>query len=283
MNIKITFFLALSITALSGCMNNPTPAPIEYGSSSPKPSGESDSGEIIEKPIVHETVKWGENPPQSVQPSEIQTQEEPIKEVCANIPADHEVIEGETIETIAQKYCVDKTEIISANKLKPPFVLEELQILQIPEKKTLKPVENTVMPLTPETNLDQSENVETPHLPTQGTIISKFGDMNDGISNTGINIAATLGDSIHSLSSGNVVFSGNDPKFGNLIIIKSTDNEIFMAYAHMSDLLLKKGDLVSKNQIIGHVGQTGNASSPQLHFAVRQGSTPVDPLKYLGI
>ena len=105
--------------------------------------------------------------------------------------------------------------------------------------------------------------------------------MNSGVKNNGINIQTSLGSDIHSLSTGSVAFAGNDPKFGNLIIVKSENEDIFMAYSHMNDLILKKGDPISNGQVIGHVGQTGNVTSPQLHFAIRQGKTPIDPVQYL--
>jgi murein DD-endopeptidase MepM/ murein hydrolase activator NlpD len=47
-------------------------------------------------------------------------------------------------------------------------------------------------------------------------------------------------------------------------------------------LLVKRGDSVKRGQTIAHAGQTGNVTSPQLHFEIRKGSTPVDPTKYLG-
>jgi murein DD-endopeptidase MepM/ murein hydrolase activator NlpD len=53
------------------------------------------------------------------------------------------------------------------------------------------------------------------------------------------------------------------------------------AYANASELLVKRGDSVKRGQTIARAGQTGNVSSPQLHFEIRKGSTPVDPSKYL--
>ena len=44
---------------------------------------------------------------------------------------------------------------------------------------------------------------------------------------------------------------------------------------------VKKGETIKRGQVIGKAGQTGNVSSPQLHFEVRKGATPVDPTQYL--
>ena len=49
-----------------------------------------------------------------------------------------------------------------------------------------------------------------------------------------------------------------------------------------SELLVKRGDTIRRGQVIAHAGQTGNVTSPQLHFEIRKGSTPVDPTQFLG-
>lgn len=117
--------------------------------------------------------------------------------------------------------------------------------------------------------------------PVGGDIISKFGEYYMGKKNNGINIAAISGSDVKSVSDGVVIFAGEDPKFGNLIIIKHDTNDLFSAYAHMKDLKLHLQDRVTRSQIIGHVGQTGDVTKPQLHFAIRKGKTPVDPMQYL--
>ena len=195
------------------------------------------------------------------------------------------MIEGETIDSIAKQYGIEKDALIKANKLKAPYKLEELQIIKIPPQiapdsdvsvgDVITP--NNIAPTPAASIAPASASL----LPVSGTIISKFGDINAGVKNNGINVQAPLGSDVHSLSTGSVVFSGNDPKFGNLVIVKSENEDIFMAYSHMNDLTLKKGDPISTGEVIGHIGQTGNVTSPQLHFAVRQGKIPIDPVEYL--
>ena len=58
-------------------------------------------------------------------------------------------------------------------------------------------------------------------------------------------------------------------------------NGFVTAYANNGELVVKKGDKVKRGQTIAHSGQSGNVGSPQLHFELRKGSTPVDPTSYL--
>jgi murein DD-endopeptidase MepM/ murein hydrolase activator NlpD len=117
--------------------------------------------------------------------------------------------------------------------------------------------------------------------PIQGKIISRFGAKNGGQHNDGINIAAKEGAKVYAADSGTVAYAGNELKgFGNLLLIRHTDGWI-TAYAHNEKLLVKKGDKVTRGQPIALVGATGNVDSPQLHFEIRRGSDPVDPLQHL--
>jgi murein DD-endopeptidase MepM/ murein hydrolase activator NlpD len=58
-------------------------------------------------------------------------------------------------------------------------------------------------------------------------------------------------------------------------------NGFVTAYAHASELMVKRGDTIKRGQVIARSGQTGTVTSPQLHFEIRKGSAPVDPTQYL--
>ena len=80
---------------------------------------------------------------------------------------------------------------------------------------------------------------------------------------------------------GVVAYSGNELKgYGNLILVRHANGYV-TAYAHASELLVKRGDTIKRGQIIAKSGQSGEVGSPQLHFEIRKGSTPVDPLQFL--
>ena len=78
-----------------------------------------------------------------------------------------------------------------------------------------------------------------------------------------------------------VAYAGSELKgYGNLVLIRHP-NGFVTAYAHNGDIAVKRGDQVTRGQTIAKSGQSGNVSSPQLHFELRKGSTPVDPTNYL--
>jgi murein DD-endopeptidase MepM/ murein hydrolase activator NlpD len=117
--------------------------------------------------------------------------------------------------------------------------------------------------------------------PVNGKVISSFGTTNGGERNDGINIAAAQGTPIHAAAGGTVSYAGDELKdYGNLVLIKHADGYI-TAYAHADRLIVAKGETVTKGQVIGYAGHTGDVSTPQLHFEIRRGTQPVDPSSLL--
>lgn len=123
------------------------------------------------------------------------------------------------------------------------------------------------------------------HIPVNGSIISNFGqqkqpDSNALVFNSGIDINAPLGESIRSASFGNVIYTGNVKGYGDIIILDHGGNVVTL-YAHLSKILVKVNDKVSKGQIIGQVGTSGGVPSPRLHFEVRVEGKPVNPYEWI--
>jgi murein DD-endopeptidase MepM/ murein hydrolase activator NlpD len=117
--------------------------------------------------------------------------------------------------------------------------------------------------------------------PVRGRVITQFGGKPNGQQNDGINLAVPEGTTFKAAESGTVAYAGNELKgYGNLILLRHA-NGFVTAYAHASELTVKKGDIVKRGQVIGKAGATGHVTSPQLHFEIRKGATPVDPIAYL--
>jgi murein DD-endopeptidase MepM/ murein hydrolase activator NlpD len=117
--------------------------------------------------------------------------------------------------------------------------------------------------------------------PARGRVIAGYGRRSDGTHNDGINLALPQGTDVHASEGGKVAYAGNELKgYGNLILIRH-DNGWVSAYAHNEQLLVKRDDVVQRGQVIAKAGKTGSVDQPQLHFELRQGSKPVDPLLHL--
>jgi murein DD-endopeptidase MepM/ murein hydrolase activator NlpD len=98
---------------------------------------------------------------------------------------------------------------------------------------------------------------------------------------TGINIEAPEGAAIRAAENGQVIYVGNGVEgYGNLILVRHPNGYV-SAYAHLKDTKVQKGDVVNRGDQIGSAGMTGSVSRPQLHFELRKGATPVDPMPLL--
>jgi murein DD-endopeptidase MepM/ murein hydrolase activator NlpD len=117
--------------------------------------------------------------------------------------------------------------------------------------------------------------------PVEGKVVSPFGAKKGGTHNDGVNIAAPAGTEVVAAENGVVAYAGNELRgFGNLLLIRHADGWV-TAYAHNEKLLVRQGEKVKRGQPIARVGKSGSVSSPQLHFEIRKGTDPVDPLDYL--
>jgi len=175
----------------------------------------------------------------------------------------------------------------------PPRVAQPQTMPAQPAPKTLASAE----PTQTARMVSPSEPVETPapatksaeavgaipsfRWPARGRVIAGYGAKLNGQNNDGINISVPEGTPVKAAEDGTVAYAGNELKgYGNLVLIRHANGYV-SAYAHASELLVKRGDAVRRGQIIGRSGQTGNVTSPQLHFEIRKGSTPVNPNQFL--
>lgn len=116
--------------------------------------------------------------------------------------------------------------------------------------------------------------------PARGRVILGFGDKN-GVKSTGINISLPQGTPIKAAEAGVVAYAGSEVKgFGNLVMIRHSDGWVSV-YGNASEIKVKRGDEIKRGQVIALSGQSGDVSAPQLHFELRKGSVPVDPVEHL--
>lgn len=96
---------------------------------------------------------------------------------------------------------------------------------------------------------------------------------------TGIDLAAPIGTPMYSIGDGKITFIGWEGAYGNIVKIQH-DEKYSSMYAHMLRFApgLSKNSTVKRGQLIGFLGQTGNATGPHVHFEVRIHNIPVNPL-----
>ena len=209
----------------------------------------------------------------------------------------HIVRPGDSVYVISQRYAVSQYQLAQLNYLKPPFELKIGQKLQLPNSLDFSVLDVGLPDGVSSTNIAQPTPTETsvptaprkrfvaPSLagssgftwPVQGEIITEFGPSQRGVHNDGVNIAASEGASVGAAAKGRVAFVGTNIKsFGKLVLVKH-DGGIITAYAHLGDISVKEGDIVTAGQSIGTIGRSGRVDSPQLHFEIRQSRQPVDP------
>lgn len=103
----------------------------------------------------------------------------------------------------------------------------------------------------------------------------RWGRMHEGT-----DFAAAHGTPIHATADGVVTFAGRMSGYGNLVKIKH-EFGIETRYAHLSKIRVKVGESVSRDEPIGDMGNTGRSTGTHLHYEVRVGGTPVNPMTYI--
>ncbi|HHY02246.1 MAG TPA: peptidoglycan DD-metalloendopeptidase family protein [Paracoccus sp.] len=101
-----------------------------------------------------------------------------------------------------------------------------------------------------------------------------------GRQHQGIDMAAPTSTSVFATGDGVVTFAGWQRGYGNLIKIQhelGTETR----YGHLSKIRVKAGQRVSRNTLIGDIGNTGRSTGPHLHYEVRVDGKAVDPMSFI--
>jgi len=244
----------------------------------------------------------------------------PATRAAAALPASvHVVNPGDTLMSLSRRYHVAPAQIAAANNLPVTAQLKIGMKVSIPGGKAAaaaaapapavaeapKPAAPAAKPVTvasaepPQKARVATEANDIPEAqspvkaaettnalpsfrwPVRGRVIAGYGAKTNGKQNDGINVAVPEGTPVKAAEDGVVAYSGNELKgYGNLILVRHSNGYV-TAYAHASELMVKRGDTIKRGQVIAKSGQTGEVGSPQLHFEIRKGSASVDPLQFL--
>ncbi|MGB6537931.1 MAG: LysM peptidoglycan-binding domain-containing M23 family metallopeptidase [Xanthobacteraceae bacterium] len=221
----------------------------------------------------------------------------------------HVVAPGETLNSIARLYGKSVMVLAKANNIPPDTMVRVGERIVVPGVETKPraeaptPAHREIARIQTETPSPSSAWKATPvappaqtspvkpvttvgavpsfRWPVHGHIIAGFGPSSNGAQNDGIDLAVPQGTPVKAADDGVVAYAGNELKgYGNLVLIRH-DNGYVTAYAHASEILVKRGESVKRGQVIAKSGETGSVKAPELHFEIRKGATPVDPAQFL--
>jgi LysM repeat protein len=180
----------------------------------------------------------------------------------------YQVRRGQTLSYIARTYDVSLHEIMQINRIENPHLIPAGQKIFVP---AIKPLYTFIWPV-------------------RGRISSGFGWRRNPFTkkgreyHRGIDIAVNTGTPIRASHSGRVVVTyrgkGWNKGYGKLVVIRGGDNS-YTYYAHLSRVLVKRGQYVRQGQKIGLSGNTGRSTGPHLFFALVRNGKARNPLKYL--
>lgn len=228
----------------------------------------------------------------------------------------HVVRPGETVWRIARAYGMDPADLMETNGIDDPrsvpagaelFVPGAREVVEVPPAPAPIPDPPPAALVTPTpASTTGSAATSTPPAPApspparpdeaapptagtrggaplawplRGVLYGRFG-VREGRRHDGIDIAAPEGTPVGAAADGTVIFAGEQVGYGAIVILRH-ERGLVTVYTHNSSVLVREGERVKRGQPVARVGQTGKTSGPHLHFEVREGTRPKNPLLYL--
>jgi lipoprotein NlpD len=197
----------------------------------------------------------------------------------------HFVAQGETPASIARQAGIPLEDFLEINGLRKNEALEPGRPVFL-----LAPPAGPGSPGQPEVAQPAEGPPPVANLPASNAplrwpvaaprLTSPFG-RRWGRDHDGIDMAAPIGTPVYAAAAGVVIYAGDQVRgYGNMVVIRHNDGMVTV-YAHNSVLLAHAGDVVGVGQEIARSGDTGRSTGPHLHFEVRRGGNPQDPMKFL--
>lgn len=293
------FTLAAGVAALvlAGCASEPrSPAPIQRGGSATATAGGgSCSGQV--------TVRRGDTLYAIARRCGLSVSElarenslrEPYELAVGQTlrlpgPSTYTVRRGQNLYRIALAHGMTTEELARLNGLRPPYEIYPGQVLQVNGSADVAVAENR----TPSSGNRTSGGTRTPPppppppaaptsvsfaWPLTGQVLDRFRAGDRQLD--GIRIEARMGEPVRAAASGVVAYVGNELQgYGELVLLRHNDRWV-TAYGLNSRILVEVGQEVSAGDVIANAGASGSTDVPALHFEIRRGVEPVDPLTRL--
>ena len=200
----------------------------------------------------------------------------------SNPPGHWYVVEaGETLDLIARRAGVPAEDILELNGFESAALVKPGTLLFVMTGSAPEgAISGTIAGAAAVTDLGAAPALRWPLTTIRVLVGSPFG-ARWGKPHEGIDLPAPVGTPVFAAADGRVVYAGAAIRgYGNLIVLKHA-GDLLTAYAHNSVLLVSQGQSVRAGDRIALVGQSGHATGPHLHFEVRSGQIPRDPMNYL--
>jgi murein DD-endopeptidase MepM/ murein hydrolase activator NlpD len=205
----------------------------------------------------------------------------------------HVVRKGETVYRIARAYGVAPADLLEENGIVDPRQVAVGTELFVPGASRVVGMEETTGSTPTAVGRPPAHGtapaVEPEHpapavkarlaWPLKGVLYGRYG-VRSGRRHDGIDLSAPEGTTIGAAAPGAVIYAGEQAGYGSIVILRH-EGGLVTLYAHCSKLLVDEGTTVKAGQAIARVGQTGRSSGPHLHFEVREGTRPRNPLLFL--
>lgn len=193
----------------------------------------------------------------------------------------HTVADGDTISAIAKKYDVEEVEITKYNDLDDSNKLSIGLKLIVPDGFIAPQRIRIEEPVPADSQLADQVPAPLPVDGSEGKFI--WPTVTNHISqyfrwgHTGVDIDNRSLPPVYAADAGTVEFSGRLGAYGNLVVINHGAG-LQTYYAHNTANYVKKGEVITKGQVVAKVGSTGRSTGPHLHFEVRKNGRPINPL-----
>jgi len=215
----------------------------------------------------------------------------------------YKIKKGDTLSGIAVKYRIDMKTIAGHNSIKDGKIIAGKEIF-IPggvERKVPIPPETAAKGRSNIADSSASSDINTDTIkkeikertedkivlswPLKGPITSGFGYRAHPLSgekrfHSGLDIGAEEGSEVKAAGDGKVIFEGWKDIYGKMIVVAHKNNYITV-YAHNSKNLVQLDDTVKRGQPIALSGKTGAVTGAHLHFEIRKGIVPLNPIRIL--
>jgi lipoprotein NlpD len=194
------------------------------------------------------------------------------------------VSRGETLDDIAKRAGVPAEDILELNGLSRPEDVKPGRLIFVLAPPAVATATDGPggggPPPGPFVAPSEAARFRWPLANVPHNVGSPFG-ARDGRAHEGIDLPAPTGTPVLAAADGEVVYVGDGIRgYGNLVVLQHP-GDLLTVYAHNSAVFVTQGQAVRAGDRVAAVGQTGRATGPHLHFEVRQGQIPRDPMSYL--